>query len=94
MIRFIVTLILTILGIALIRSVIGIVMKFLTGGASTGLRRPSGSQPGNAPVGGTLRRCPVCGTYTSEAIALKRVHSGNTVFYCSPDCEKKALSQT
>ena len=94
MIRFIVYLILTVLAISLIRSVIGIVLKFLTGGASTGVRGPSGSQPGNAPVGGTLRRCPVCGTYTSEAIALKRTHSGGTIFYCSSDCEKKTLSQT
>lgn len=77
--------------ISLLRSVIGLVAKFITGGASpAGTQGGSGRASAQRPQGGTLRKCPVCGTFTSEAIAIKHIQAGVTLFYCSPECEKKA----
>lgn len=94
MLRTLVYLILTVIGISLLRSVIGIVAKFLSGGTRTPghAAQRAGGGGGNAPVGGVLRKCPVCGTFSSEAIAVKRVEGRQTVFYCSEACEKAARS--
>ncbi|MDL1952288.1 hypothetical protein FBQ97_21115 [Acidobacteria bacterium ACD] len=39
-----------------------------------------------------LHRCPVCGTLTSESLAIKRSSGSETLYYCSPECEKRAES--
>ena len=91
MFRFIIYLILTVLLISLLRGVIGLIAKFITGGASSGTPASGrGRAATTHPQGGTLRKCPVCGTFTSEAIAIKHIQAGSTLFYCSAECEKKA----
>lgn len=92
MLRTLVYLILTVIGISLLRSVIGIVAKFLSGGTRTPRQAAQRAGGGGAPAGGVLRKCPVCGTFSSEAIAVKRVEGKQTVFYCSEACEKAARS--
>lgn len=92
MLRAIVYLLLMVVGITLLRSVIGIIAKFLSGGTSVA-NQPAQRTPGAAaPPGGTLRRCPVCGTFSSEAIAIKHVQGRQTLYFCSEACEKAARS--
>lgn len=90
MLRFIVTALITIVLIGFVRSVVGIIMKALTGGAASNPKEPRASSPNQAATGGSLRRCPMCGTYTSESIALKRIRDGETIYYCSAECEQKS----
>lgn len=89
MFRFLGFLILALFAIALLRGVIGILAKLFTGGASSSPARASRAT-GKAPTGGVLRKCSICGTYTPETLGLKRIQSGQTMFYCSADCERKA----
>jgi len=93
-IRLIGFLILAIFAISILRTVIGLVAKLFTGGASSRASHPAPG-PGNPPkvkAGGTLHRCPVCGRPTSESLAIKRTSGGEIHYYCSPDCEKRAES--
>lgn len=85
--RLIGLLILAIFAITIIRTVVGIVAKWFTGGAGSGPPRPG--KPPKVQAGGSLHRCPACGTYTSESLAVKRVSGGDTLYYCSPECSRK-----
>lgn len=92
--RLIGLLILAIFAISILRTVIGLVAKLFTGGASSRASNPPPG-PGNprkVKAGGTLHRCPVCGTLTSESLAIKHSSGSETLYYCSPECEKQAES--
>lgn len=88
LLRLIGLLILAVFAISILRTVIGVVAKFFTGGVDGG--KPAPDRPPKVQAGGTLRRCPVCGTYTSESLAVKRAAGPETLYYCSPECAKKA----
>lgn len=92
--RLIGFLILAIFAISILRTVIGLVAKLFTGGASnrSAASRPGPGNPPKVKAGGTLHRCPVCGTLTSESLAIKRSSGSETLYYCSPECEKRAES--
>jgi YHS domain-containing protein len=49
------------------------------------------AEPGTPPLqsGGELKRDPVCGTYVSTAVSLKRTVKGQVVHFCSDDCRDK-----
>ena len=58
----------------------------------------AGSQPRRAvqrpqeppvPMGGELKKDPVCGTYVSAATALQERVKGETVYFCSKECREK-----
>jgi YHS domain-containing protein len=41
------------------------------------------------PVGGTLVKDPVCGTYVAEQSAVKLTANGQTICFCSAACRDK-----
>jgi YHS domain-containing protein len=46
-------------------------------------------QPPPVPVGGELKKDPVCGTYVSAATALQEKVKGEVVYFCSRECKEK-----
>jgi hypothetical protein len=94
LLRIVAFLILAVFAITILRTIIGIVAKLFTGGASTaGPTRPGPGHPPKVKAGGTLHRCPVCGTLTSENLAIKRSSGGATLYYCSSECEQQSERQ-
>jgi len=85
MMRAVLYLIVTVLVLALLRGVIGILGKtFLS------MLQPEGGRRGGEPrSGGQLRRDPVCGAYVSEEVAVKKTLGKKTFFFCSPACRDK-----
>jgi YHS domain-containing protein len=41
------------------------------------------------PVGGELKKDPVCGTYVSAATALQEKVKGETLYFCSRECKER-----
>lgn len=74
--------------VPLIRGILGIVGRAFTNFAMRP-SQPVPGQPPRVPVGGVLRKDPVCGTYVSENLAIKRVIGGETYYYCSEECRQK-----
>jgi YHS domain-containing protein len=68
-----------------LRVVLGWIIK--AGGALFGSSEQAASSP--TPVGGELVKDPVCGTYVSDATALKKSVSGTTYYFCSQACKEK-----
>jgi YHS domain-containing protein len=59
-----------------------------------GLRRPhsgASAAPGASPVqfAGDLKRDPVCGTYVSTAVSVKRSVGGQVIHFCSSECRDR-----
>ena len=56
---------------------------------------PSGPPPPTTPPvlpGGELKRDPVCGTYVSTAVSVKRTVKGEVLHFCSTECRDKFAS--
>ena len=88
MFRFIFFLITTIVLISVVRMVAGVLLKGL--GAFFG--DSNATQPGNAnsvPMGGELKKDPVCGTFVSTATSIKKTIGGSVIHFCSADCRDK-----
>jgi len=89
MLRMIAYLLMTILVVTVLRTVIGVVAKGLSGFFAS----PPDSSPAErrtAEVSGELRKDPVCGVYVPTTTAFKRTIKGETTYYCSEACQKKA----
>lgn len=90
MLRTLLYLLGAILMITVLRSVIGIAMKFashwLSGASSPAVREGSGNA---VPTAGVLRKDPVCGTFVSEAISVKVNTASGVIHFCSKDCRDK-----
>ena len=92
MIRALAYLIATVLVIGVVRSIIGIVLK-----GFADLFHPQGSSPSSqkvprtpaVPVGGELKKDPVCGTFISTATAIQKKAGGETYYFCSAECRDK-----
>lgn len=94
MIRMLLYMLLGIAAIAVMRGVIGIVMKAASAWLAQGDAReevPPG-EPGSFPSAGVLRKDPICGTYVSEAISLKVKTPDGIVHFCSPACRDRYAS--
>jgi hypothetical protein len=65
------------LGLSLVRSFLGAIVRWFTGPDKS-----PGSQSAEVRSGGLLRKCPVCGTYVPESRGIK----GGTAWYCSEQC--------
>ncbi len=66
--------------------------SFLSGSSRD---RSSGRPASGAPPlqsGGDLKRDPVCGTYVSTAVSVKRTVKGQVVHFCSNECRDKYSS--
>ena len=87
MLRFILVLIGIILLISVVRMVVGVALKTLAG-----LMAPAQEQRQSTrevPIGGELKRDPVCGTYVSAVSSLKKTVQGQTLHFCSDECRNK-----
>jgi len=67
--------------------------NMLRGFFSGSSRQPTRRQPQEpqVPLGGELKKDPVCGTYISAATALQEKVKGETVYFCSKECREKYL---
>jgi YHS domain-containing protein len=89
MVRALAYLIASVLVIGVVRSIIGIVLKGFADlfhppeSAQTSPRAPA------VPVGGELRKDPVCGTFISTSTAIQKRVSGEIYYFCSPECRDK-----
>ncbi len=73
--------------ITVLRSVIGVVLKFL-GGRGPDRPAPGPKRP-TVPTGGELKKDPVCGTFISTSSAVQKAVHGETYYFCSPECRDK-----
>ncbi len=90
MIRAVFELLLTIVVITLLRGVIGIISKALSGQANRG---PSAPRPAaQVPLSGELKKDPACGTYISAATSIKEKVGGQTFHFCSKECRDKYVA--
>ena len=94
MLRLIVFLLIAILVIPLIRSIVGTIMR-----GFADLLQPSQPAQGSrqtprvdVPLGGELKRDPVCGTFTAVQSAVRETIQGETVYFCSGACRDKYLA--
>jgi len=55
--------------------------------AATPQKRPQ--EPPSVPVGGELKKDPVCGTYVSTVGSPFKNVNGQPVYFCSKDCRDK-----
>ncbi len=89
MIRTVLYLLLSVLALALLRSVIGLVMK-----AFSQLLQPTqpDSSGGGASGGGSvgeLMQDPVCGVFVPSATSTKKTVGGKLYHFCSANCRDK-----
>jgi YHS domain-containing protein len=90
--RTIFELLVTIILIVAARSLLGGVMRGLSGSQSpraTSQNRSSASQENGPQLNGHLHRDPVCGTFVAETTRFQRQIGGQTIYYCSSDCREK-----
>ena len=90
MIRLIVIMLGSILLISVVRSIIGIIMKGfaeMVGGGAANRTAPRAET--QVPVGGELKRDPVCGTYVSTTSSVKKTVGGQVLHFCSAECRDK-----
>jgi len=92
MLRFVLFVFSVIIGITVIRSVIGILLKALVSGLqqSSPATSPGGGPPRPPmPVTGELKRDPVCGTYVAAGSSVRRTVRGEELYFCSTECRDK-----
>ena len=89
MLRALVYLLCTIVLISFLRSVIGIILKGF--GELFAPAQPQQPRPNTAevPVGGELKKDPVCGTYISTATSIKITSGDQILHFCSTSCRDK-----
>lgn len=88
MLRFLIFVLGILLGITLLRSVVGILLKAIT----TSLQptpTPEQRAQQQVPLSGELKRDPVCGTYVSTVSSIKQTVRGEEVHFCSAGCRDK-----
>ncbi len=93
MIRVLVVLIATVLGLTILRSVLGAIGRLV----SSFIRPQNQAQPmppnpasEQEPAAQLLRRCSQCGTYSPDSTARKIGVAGDIIYFCSADCQSKA----
>jgi YHS domain-containing protein len=81
--------------LAVLRSVIGVVLKGFGDFFSTPSSHPEPGQPGRTartasiPTAEALKKDPVCGTYLAPSSAIQETLGGTTYYFCSPECRDK-----
>jgi YHS domain-containing protein len=88
MLRAILFLVIAIFLITVVRMFMGVIMK----GMAEMMNAPTaGGRPPAAPVGGELKRDPVCGTFVPANTAYQRTLKGDTHYFCSAECRDKYI---
>ena len=87
MLRFFIFLIVTAVAFTFLSGV----LKMIARGFSDLMKPQSpGNNPGTSvPMGGELKRDPVCGTYIANSNSVRKVVNGETLYFCSPECRDK-----
>jgi len=77
--------------ITVVRMFLGVIAKGFGELLGGGRRNPPpGPVRPEVPMGGELKRDPVCGTYVSTASALKKTSAGgDVVYFCSAACRDR-----
>jgi YHS domain-containing protein len=76
-----------ILAISMLRAVIGAIGKLFGDFVSP---TPAGqAQRPQVPVGGELKKDPVCGTFISTATAIQKKVGSQVYYFCSSECRDK-----
>jgi YHS domain-containing protein len=89
MIRAIIELLLVIVVVTVLRGVVGIIGKALSGAANPNRPQHSSEQ---VPLSGELKKDPACGTYISAATSIKETVGGQTFHFCSKQCRDKYVA--
>jgi YHS domain-containing protein len=94
MFRFFFYIISTIFIISLLRGVLGALAKMFGGMVNPPSERATANpRPAAVPMGGELKKDPVCGTYVSTSTAVKKTAiRGEIVYFCSAACRDKFSS--
>jgi YHS domain-containing protein len=74
--------------ISIIRMVAGVLMKGL-GSLFEPAGAPGRPSSASVPIGGELKKDPVCGTFVSAAASVKKSIGGSVVHFCSVECRDK-----
>jgi YHS domain-containing protein len=76
--------------LSVVRSILGIITKAVSGQSDPSPGR-TGKPPGppSSPSGGELKKDPVCGTFISTATAFQKFANGQTYYFCSTECRDK-----
>jgi YHS domain-containing protein len=74
--------------ISIIRMVAGVLMKGL-GSLFEPAATPVQSARESVPIGGELKKDPVCGTFVSAAVSVKKNVGGSVMHFCSAECRDK-----
>jgi YHS domain-containing protein len=90
MFRVIFELLLVIVVVTVLRGVLGIIGKALSGGANR--NRPAQQSSEQVPLSGELKKDPACGTYISAATSIKETVGGQTFHFCSKQCRDKYVA--
>ena len=92
MYRVILEAVIAVLFVTLLRAVLGTILK-----GFSELFRPS-APPSSGPATGAsqrvpttdeLKKDPVCGTFIAASTSLQKTISGDTYYFCSPECRDK-----
>lgn len=83
MIKAILYLIATVLIVSVLRSVIGVILKGFS--AQFKPAKPAST----VPVGGELKKDPVCGTFISTATSIQKKVGEKMYYFCSVECRDK-----
>lgn len=93
MFRFVIILLTSILLITVLRSVIGLIMRgfaeLMKGESDKATAAASAPKRPEVPVGGELKKDPVCGTFVSTSTQFRRTVAGQPVYFCSVECRDK-----
>ena len=90
MFRVIFELLVVIVLVTVLRGVLGIIGKALSG--STNPHRPAQRSSGEVPLSGELKKDPACGTYIAAATSIKETVGGQTFYFCSKQCRDKYVA--
>ena len=64
-------------------------LKSIFGTARSAQRRGEPQQAPPVIAGGELKKDPVCGTFVSTAMSIRRTVNGQIVHFCSKECSDK-----
>lgn len=95
MLRYLIGIIISLVALTFVRAVWGIIQKAVVDEvkSSVGGDEPAPAANRNAPAAETtLRKCVSCGTYKPESAMIRYGSGEKSMYFCSPECEKKAHS--
>ena len=75
--------------ITFVRMIAGVLFRGIGDMLQPSQRETTARSDNSAPVGGELKRDPVCGTFVATSTPFKKIVRGDTIHFCSADCRDK-----